>query len=74
MYAAIDGLLDKLVAQAKKYKSKQNDHGHSIPKKEITTNNQKDNHDNKLQDEIQYDNQVETQDETQDQTEKLTSK
>lgn len=35
MYAAIDGLLDKLVNQAKKHKEKHNHHGHIIPKKEL---------------------------------------
>ena len=56
MYAAIDGLLDKLVAQAKKYKSKQNDHGHYIPKKDLadTNSNKNDNHNAKKEDEEEY--------------------
>ncbi len=35
MYTAIDNTLDKLTQQVKKYKSKLNDHGHCVPKKEI---------------------------------------
>ena len=35
MYTAIDNTLDKLTQQVKKYKSKLNDHGNCVPKKEI---------------------------------------
>jgi putative sigma-54 modulation protein len=34
LYAAIDLLIDKLDRQVQKYKSKQNDHGHSRPQAE----------------------------------------
>ena len=35
MYASIDGILDKLINQAKRYQEKQHNHGHMIPKKEL---------------------------------------